>query len=490
LETAHLTILHTNDIHGRPDAMARIGAFARGLRRQAEEAGRAVLLWDAGDPLDRRYRLCSLSKGAALARVLNAMGYDLMTMGNDILLTYGPEAMGELARRLACPVLAANCRDGDGPLAPGLQATSTMRLPDGPVLGVIGLTAPWGGLYECFGYRFPDFVELAAKLAARLRVDGAQAILVLSHLGLSDDLRLAEGVAGIDVIIGGHSHDVLLHGLETRGVLIAQAGQYGEALGCVELTFEKRTGKVVSKQARVEPVPADQAPDPAVIAAMGEAEAEVQDLAARPVGELLGDLSVEYQDECDLGNVAADALRERMQAETALIIAGQFRHGLSAGTLTFGELGEAIVTTANPQRTRVHGRQIVAALERSLDPALTESRPHPLRGTPVGRLQLSGLQVTYADERPIGQRVLQVLVGGQPLATEHTYLLAHTDAETSAQLQLLRLEDDQQTETEVPTVTREVVEAYIRQHSPLAAPQRGRWIRLAGQDEARRASLT
>ena len=145
--SVHLSIFHTNDMHGRLEAMARLSAFARRLRAEAEAQGRRVLLWDAGDAADRRVRFCSISKGAAFSPILNAMGYTLQTMGNAISLPYGPQAMAAVAARANFPVLAANCRDGDGPLPEGLQEYALIPLPRGLTMGVIGLTAPWGDLY-------------------------------------------------------------------------------------------------------------------------------------------------------------------------------------------------------------------------------------------------------------------------------------------------------------------------------------------------------
>jgi 2',3'-cyclic-nucleotide 2'-phosphodiesterase (5'-nucleotidase family) len=470
-----LTLLHTNDMHGRLEAMARLTSLARRTREAAQAEGRLVFFWDAGDALDRRYRECSLSKGAALGRVLNAMGYSLMTMGNDILLTHGPQAMAELARRLDFPVLAANCRDGWGPMPPGLKETSLVSLPGGLSLGVVGLTAPWGGLYEAFGYRFPDTNEAASRLVRRLRSQGARTIVVLSHLGLEDDRRLAEAVGGVDLIIGAHSHDVLPAGLTHSGVWIAQAGAFAEHLGRIDLSLDRRSGRPVSVSARVIPVPVNEEPDAAVLAAIAEARREAEALAAQPVGELQQALDIDHQDECGIGSLAADALRERMKADIALIVAGQFRRGLPSGVVTLGDMNEVSLSTANPQCTPLRGAQIVAALERGLDSALTETVSHGLRGTPIGRPQISGMQVEFDAGRPVGQRVVRVLVSGEPLSPERTYRVAHTDAETGREIGLLRPEPDQKTEADVPTVTREVLEDYIRRHSPVPAPKGGRW---------------
>lgn len=474
-----ITILHTNDMHGRIEPMTRLSGLAKRMRAEAEALGRTVFFWDAGDPLDRSFRVCGLSKGAAMAGVLNAMGYGLMTMGNDISLTYGPQAMVSLAARLAFPVLAANARDGDGPLLAGLHESVLLPVAGGAALGVFGLTAPWGGAYASFGLHTPDEMKTAQRVVDSLRRSGATAVLALSHLGLEDDRRMAEAVPGIDVIIGGHSHSTLEHGLEHGSTLIAQAGQYAEALGVVELELEPRTGRMLRRQARLERVPMDGPADPAVVAAVAEAEAEVEALAATAMGESLGELHLAFQEECSLGNVAADALRERMGAEAAVIISGSFRQGLPAGVLTLGDLDAATSSTANPQATQVRGSQILDALERGLDPAVATMRPTWARGSPVGRPQISGMTVEYDPRRGTKPRILRLFIGGRPVQTDRLYLLAHTDAETAPGVHLLTIESGQSTKTEVPTVMREVLEDYLRAHSPIAAPPLDRW-RLVG----------
>ncbi|HET7010301.1 MAG TPA: 5'-nucleotidase C-terminal domain-containing protein [Anaerolineales bacterium] len=474
-----ITIFHTNDMHGRMEAMARLSAFARQLRREAEAEGRRVFFWDAGDALDRRFRACGLSKGAALAPVLNAMGYSLMAMGNDIALTYGPQAMSALAKRLSFPVLAANFRDGDGPLIAGLQESATFPAGEGISLGVFGLTAPWEGMYEGFGIHMPDSLQTARRLVRSLQGAGATVIVVLSHQGLEDDKRLVEAVEGIDLVIGGHSHTRLETGVEHQGVLIAQAGDFAQALGVIELEIDAASGRLLRRTARLEKVPVDGPADPAFLAALAQAETEAEAIAAQVIGEALHELALDFRAECALGNLAADALRDRMRAEAALIIAGQFRQGLPAGKITLGDLDSCSSSTANPQRTRVRGAQIVEALERGLDPEVSQASPHSLRGTPIGRPQISGIAVEYDPRSAVRRRVRKVLIHGEPLVPDRMYWLAHTDAETFEGIGVLTLEPDQVTESERPTIVREVIEDYVRAHSPLAAPKLDRW-RQAG----------
>ncbi len=185
----------------------------------------------------------------------------------------------------------------------------------------------------------------------------------------------------------------------------------------------------MDRSACVLEVPKNEPPDPLVLEAIAAAEREMDSLVARPVGELQEALDLDHFHECGIGNLTADALRERMDAEAAMVWAGQFHQGLPSGVVTLGQLDAACFSSANPGVTEVRGTQIVAALERGLDPEINEHRPPGLRGTPIGVPQISGMVVAYDREKEVGQRVRSVFVQGQPLDMDRIYRLAHTDAE-------------------------------------------------------------
>jgi 2',3'-cyclic-nucleotide 2'-phosphodiesterase (5'-nucleotidase family) len=94
-----VSIFHTNDMHGRLEAIPRLSHFVRRLRAQAEMEGRTAFLWDAGDAEDRSIRICSISKGAGFQGVMNTMGYTLTVVGNSVSLPYGPQAMAGVTAR-------------------------------------------------------------------------------------------------------------------------------------------------------------------------------------------------------------------------------------------------------------------------------------------------------------------------------------------------------------------------------------------------------
>ncbi|MEJ2599903.1 MAG: hypothetical protein P8Z00_16335 [Anaerolineales bacterium] len=149
-DTVQITILHTNDMHSHLGAMSRLSTTARSLRKRLEAQGRQVFFFDAGDAADRKERFCSVTKGAAFPRILEAMGYDLQTLGNAISVTYGPQAASQMAQRSAFPVLAANFQEADGSLVAGCQATARIQLTDQVRMGVIGLTPDMPDISELY----------------------------------------------------------------------------------------------------------------------------------------------------------------------------------------------------------------------------------------------------------------------------------------------------------------------------------------------------
>jgi 5'-nucleotidase len=235
-------------------------------------------------------------------------------------------------------------------------------------------------MYEMFGLHMPDFVAVARELVRTLRAEGAAPIALLSHLGLNDDRKVAASVPGLDLIIGGHSHSLLPEGEMVNGVLIAQAGNYAEGVGRVELTLRPGTGAVVDKSARVLPVPADEPPDPSVLEAIADAERETEVLLARTVGELREPLGLDHFGECGIGNLTADAVRQRMHAECAIIASGNFHRPLPGGRIVLADLDAACFSSANPAVTPLRGGQIRAALEKGLDTAFTGQTPKALHG--------------------------------------------------------------------------------------------------------------
>ena len=202
---AIFTILHTNDMY----AASPLARGPRWWRRPAAQPGTPVLYMDAGDSEDTSVRLSNLTKGTAMHHLLSAAGCDAAAVGNAAPLRYGAEVLAEHAAAARYPLLLANLRNPDGSPVPGVQL-STIREVAGLRLGLLGITAGIDGSYEqWYGLKMPEPAPLVRELAAALRQDGADIVVLLSHMGLPDDRELAAALQGsVDIIIGAHTHDL------------------------------------------------------------------------------------------------------------------------------------------------------------------------------------------------------------------------------------------------------------------------------------------
>lgn len=460
-----LTILHTNDVHGRIEGLARIATLVAQIR--AAQPGVPTLYLDAGDSEETANRLSNLTKGAAMHRLLSAAGCDAAAVGNAAPLRYGHDVLADHAAVARYPLLLANMRLPDGAPVPGVQLTALREL-GGVWVGLIGITSEIEGDYEkWFGLTMPPPLPLVRELAAALHQDGAEIVVLLSHMGLQIDRELAAGLQGeVDIIIGAHSHDLLPQGELAGTVLIAQAGEYAQHLGRIDLTWDG--AQIGQLRAQVLPVPDDTLQSPQVLAEVAAAEQEVAAFLDATIGELGQALDFAADRECGVGNLAADMLRERMDAEVGLIAVGQaFTAGLAAGPLKRLALWEVCATPANPGVATLSGAQLAELVARGLDPAYAAERPRQLRGDARGLFHLSGATVRNG----------QLLIAGKPADPARNYRVAGTDWEFEAYGGYAPGEWGLQPRYDMPIILREALEEYLATHRPVTVTY-GRLERL------------
>ena len=415
-----LLILHTNDVHGRVEGLTRAATLIEQVRR--ENADAAVVYLDAGDVEETTSRLSNLTKGAAMHRLLHAAGCRAVAVGNGAVLRYGPDVLAELAETVPYPHLAANLlRDGE--LLPGARPAALLEA-DGLKLGVVGITLmDWPEIYEgIFGCERLAPGDVAREHARRLRDDGADAVIVLSHLGANRDRALAAELdGGVALIVGGHSHTLLAEGERVGGVMVAQAGNFAEHVGVVELSLGAGDAAVV--EARVLEVGEALPQHPALVAEIAAIERELETSLGEIVGELTEPLDLAYDRDCSSAQFMADVVRERLRADIGLCVtACAFNAPLPAGPLTRGALYEACESPGVPAATTMTGEQLRQLVAKGRDPTVAADVPHSFRGRPRGLMHVSGAE--WRDGR--------LFVAGQPVDPQRRYRVASTDYEVEA----------------------------------------------------------
>lgn len=221
-----LSILHTGDIHGNLDSLPYLATVVGKHRTKKPD----TLLLDAGD-WSRGHELSEQFQGKPVIEIFNEMGYTAVGVGEGDL-AWGLGSLRARAREARFPVLAANLRDARGnppeDLAPyALIDTCEVRI---AIVGLCCADCALEGETQVL-----DPIAVLREVAAQVVAEGAQALLVLSHLGLEADRQLAAAVPGIACIVGGHSHDELNEPDVVEGTVISHAGAEADTVGALEL---------------------------------------------------------------------------------------------------------------------------------------------------------------------------------------------------------------------------------------------------------------
>jgi 5'-nucleotidase len=404
----------------------------------------------------------------------NAVGNHEFDKGRDELLRMQKGGCAKHTARQPCAVepfpgasfqfLAANVRTQDGSTlfpAYGLRSFGSGR--SRVRVGFIGLTlkatptlvTPAG----VAGLTFADEAETINALVPKLRGEGADAIVVLIHEGLSTrvgyDDKDCGGVDGdllpilarldpaIDLVVSGHTHNAYIcdYGKidPTRPILVTSAGKYGTMLTDIGLTIDPAAGKVLAKRADNLIVQSEAygnvavsdrypryQPDPRVAAVVQRYADKAGPLANRVVGRVTGPAlrTRSPAREMVLGDIVADAHLAATRASGARI-AFTNEYGVRAdlqpavdGSVTYGQLF-AIQPFGNTLAVKsLTGRQIRALLEQQFDSASnTVSSPNML-------LPSANLRYAYDLSKPAGQRILDLRVDGAPIRDETVYRVA------------------------------------------------------------------
>lgn len=254
-----LVILHTNDTHSQiePDSKGLGGVMRRkAVIDSVRAAEKNVLVVDAGDAVQGTLYFY-LYGGEVEQEVMNILGVDERILGNHEF-DNGIDSLAAVLKHSNAEKLASNYKLNNTPLADMFKSYSIKEY-GGKKIGLIGINLdPEGiitkGNYD--GLEFEPIIATANLMAEKLKKkEGVDAVIVISHIGynpspLVGDSALAVNSRNIDVIIGGHSHDVIdpatpegaarsrMINLDGEEVLVVQTGKAGRNLGKIEINLD------------------------------------------------------------------------------------------------------------------------------------------------------------------------------------------------------------------------------------------------------------
>lgn len=447
-----LSVIHINDFHARfletsPDSGSCnesqkkdcIGGVARvftASRQLLDERPNSIFL-NAGDHFQGTIWY-NFFKWNATADFMNRLPHDAMTIGNH---EFDDEIAGlvPFLKRIKSPVVVTNIDDSKEPTLKGLYKNSTIIHRDGKKIGVIGvILSTTNMIAKTEKLVFLDEVESVNDEAERLKAQGVDIIIVLSHCGLNVDRKMAEKCPNIDIIVGGHSHTFLFSGNQPytdvpedeypvhvkqnngRTVLIVQAAAFTRYIGNLTVWFDPQ-GEILDWDGN--PILLDYTikEDPDILAALQPWKEEANKQGSMVIGEtkvFLQGLKTCQSGECNLGNLLTDSMVDYYvgkdtnntywtSAAIAVINSGSVRGDISNDPETIKYEDLIIVTPFGNTYDLVElkGIDIVKTLEKAV---LNSYYSDKFLGQSF--LQWSGLRVTYNLSNPDYSRVIDVEV--------------------------------------------------------------------------------
>lgn len=462
-----IVVIHTSDIHSAFQAMPRIAEVAEKIRSRHSDA--PVLAVDCGDHLDRMSLLTEGSGGEAHLRVLEATGYDLVTLGNNEGLTLPKERVEQLfAQSKSFEVVCANLTDSRTGHPPEWMKRHTVVERDGIRIGFVGVTARYPIFYQLLGWQVEDPLIAVAREVARIR-SRVDIVVLLSHVGLNVDKRMAEEIPGIDVILGGHTHHVLESPLRHGTSYLFGCGFLGKYVGEAVLYADAETGRFSHAEGRLHPT--DRAEDEEKVTELiRRISAESAAVMGQPAAILPEPLRVDWERDSPFGNLLAAGIRKWTGAEIGVVNSGQILQSLLPGTVTKGMLLELCPSPVNPCMIRIKGGHLLLALEQSLSEEYVRMPIYGFgfRGKQLGGLCVDGMEIEW-DSAPgtNGGRIVSAKVHGEPVEPEREYCVGTADMFTFG-IGYLSLKEGREPRYFLPEFIRDVIERELNDPKALA----------------------
>ncbi|MGG7516680.1 5'-nucleotidase C-terminal domain-containing protein [Allorhizobium undicola] len=434
-----LNILHINDFHSRIEAINKYDAtcsqdeesksqcFGGAARlktlldqTRAALAGKNVVTLNAGDNFQGSL-FYTTYKGKAELEVMNALKFDAMTLGNHEF-DDGETAIAPFAEKAGFPILAANFEaTGNSTLKDRIKPSTVLTV-NGQKIGIVGAITPETTELASPGpnVKFTDDVAAITAEVKKLKAEGVNKIIALTHVGYHRDMEIA-AIPDVDVVVGGHSHTLLSNTdpkaegpyptlVDNPGgykVPVVTAASYGKYLGDLTVVFDDNG---VVKSAKGDPILIDSKvqPDASMAAKVAELAGPIQTLRQKEIGEATdaidGASTSCRAKECAMGNLVAEAMLDhtRNQGMTiAIQNGGGLRASIGGGKVTMG----SVITVLPFQNTlatfQLKGSDVVAALENGVSQVDDGAGRFP---------QVAGLKYSFDRSKPAGSRIVDVQV--------------------------------------------------------------------------------
>lgn len=411
-----IRVLHTNDLHSHFEHFPKIKRYLH--QAQNDKTVDQVLTFDAGDFMDRSHPLSDATEGQANIQLMNEFNYDAITIGNNEGISNSHQVLEKLFDHADFPVVLANLREEDESMPAWCSQSKILTTKKGTRIALIGLTAAYPMTYGPNHWHIKMLKNTMDDLLPK--IEGQyDALIMLTHIGLRMDRWLAKTYPQIDLIVGGHSHDLIPNGEKVNNTWITQTGKWGNYVGDIhiEVDDEHHFKKIVPTTVPTASMPAEKN-DEIIIQAYLDKGREILE------SEKVAHLPAKFADDKDIAIEASlDAISDYAGVDLAMLSSGLFITPFKSGILTKYDLQKALPHPMHVVRTTLKGIdlwRLVMEIEKNrhyLDKFPLQGMS--FRGKIFGQVYYKGIKV---DNR---HRI--VYVNGKEIDLEKEYKIATLD---------------------------------------------------------------
>lgn len=359
-----ISFVHVSDVHanynpirGGSSPVARLRGYCEQVRRENPY----TIFTNAGDDYEKGSIAEEVSRGLVTREIVQAMHYDVRTIGNHDF-AWGIDELLAFSRDPFSIVLASNTKmtgahSGDKDAKqPGWTDYAVLQV--GQVkIGFFGLVSkPWnekdeqyaGGFYpEMPGLRSDfDYAKITRDIIAKHRGE-VDLLVLVSHLGIEEDTRLAKETQGVDLILGGHSHTLMSTPIQVGGTTIVHVGAWAKNIGRFDIEYDLQKRRI--QQSAFSLIPNRERETPVD---------EVTDRAVKRIlrgyqGALYEGFTHLYADQSkgDMAMLAARAAVETLKVDAAFVGLNAVRKEWRKGSLTRQDVLDAFSVEREPAGT-------------------------------------------------------------------------------------------------------------------------------------------
>ena len=372
IDTSDIVILYDNDVHGAVEGYPLMAS----LRDQMRQLTPHVTLVSCGDYLSGT-PYGTVSSGSYLVRLMNAVGYDYVTLGNHEF-DFGMQTLQQRVSQLEARVLC--CNFSSVGQSRSIYPSYDIRRYGNRKVAFIGITTPnvptlstptffQGSLGRWLYTFYPTSLDslLQCRVNEALHEE-ADYVILMAHVGIEDLPGLVARTSGIDAVLDGHSHSVIPHTILYnrfgKPVLWTSSGAYFHSFGRLVINANgDMTSDLIPRDSIAVSTASAAAVDDTLAVIRAEFEKRAQAWDGHSAVALRRDDANGSFADCTLGNYFTDAFRTVAKADIAVMNRGGMRADLLQGDLTLGDFWAAAPFQNNLCLVEMTGQALLDALE-------------------------------------------------------------------------------------------------------------------------------